>query len=240
MFVLGVLVGRGSAPITFDIAALEKELAALRQKDAQEKQEAVEKAVEGKGEEKIFTFWGGLRSDKPDVEIEIPPHPAQPLSEDALLPVPEKVSPPHKTRVSLMAKTAGAASVKPMPEKPVPAPVATAKPPASASPKPGAGTGLPAAATQAKPASPSPPPAAIPDTGTLTIQVAATKDADAAERIIANLRKEGYPAYLSRIVVPGKGLWFRIRVGSYQTREQAADDIARLIQAKQTPMLVTQ
>ena len=54
------------------------------------------------------------------------------------------------------------------------------------------------------------------------------KDGAAAERIVANLKKEGYPAYLSRIVIADKGLWFRVRVGRYTDREQAAADMNRL------------
>jgi cell division septation protein DedD len=62
----------------------------------------------------------------------------------------------------------------------------------------------------------------------LTIQVAALKDGEEAHRIVANLKKAGYPAYLSRRYVPDQGLWFRVRVGAYQRREQAAADLRRL------------
>jgi hypothetical protein len=50
--------------------------------------------------------------------------------------------------------------------------------------------------------------------------------------------KGGYPAYLSRIVIPDKGLWFRVRVGSYKNREQAAADMARLARDQKNPILV--
>jgi cell division septation protein DedD len=64
------------------------------------------------------------------------------------------------------------------------------------------------------------------------------KDGAAAERIVANLKKAGYPAYLSRIVIPDKGLWFRVRVGSYTDRGQATADMDRLAREKKTPILV--
>lgn len=64
------------------------------------------------------------------------------------------------------------------------------------------------------------------------------KDGEAAERIVANLKKEGYPAFLARSVIPGKGLWFRVRVGSYANREQAAADIDRLTRSGKKTMLV--
>jgi cell division protein FtsN len=74
--------------------------------------------------------------------------------------------------------------------------------------------------------------------GTLTIQVASVKDGAAAERIVANLKKDGYSAFLVRSVIPGKGLWFRVRVGSYANREQAAADIDRLTRSGKKTMLV--
>jgi cell division septation protein DedD len=64
------------------------------------------------------------------------------------------------------------------------------------------------------------------------------KDGTAAERIVANLKKEGYPAYLSRKVIPGKGLWFRVRVGHYESREQSAADMNRLKRSQKKPILV--
>jgi cell division septation protein DedD len=86
--------------------------------------------------------------------------------------------------------------------------------------------------------SPSPHPVAGENTGKLTIQVASLKDGASAERIVANLKKEGYPAYLSRIVIPDKGLWFRVRVGRYTDREQATVDMDRLTRAQRKPILV--
>ncbi|WP_054700328.1 SPOR domain-containing protein [Desulfosarcina cetonica] len=93
-------------------------------------------------------------------------------------------------------------------------------------------------AAAAKPASAAPVVAVSPPAGHLTIQVSALKDGATAERIVANLKRDGYPAYLSRIVIPQKGLWFRVRVGSYQTREQAAADMTRLQQSRKNPILV--
>jgi cell division protein FtsN len=41
---------------------------------------------------------------------------------------------------------------------------------------------------------------------------------------------------LSRRVIPGKGLWFRVRVGRYPSREHAAGDLRRL--AKDNPKAI--
>lgn len=82
-------------------------------------------------------------------------------------------------------------------------------------------------------------PAAARTSGKLTIQVASLRDASAAERIVADLKKKGYPADLSRIVIPDQGLWFRVQVGSYQTPQQAARVMDRLAKDWQKAILVT-
>ena len=85
---------------------------------------------------------------------------------------------------------------------------------------------------------PSMTPVAAATTDNLTIQVASLKDATAAGQMVALLKEEGYPAYLSRIVIPDQGLWFRVQVGSYKGREQAAADMDRLTRDHQKPILV--
>ena len=204
MFVLGVLVGRGTAPVNFDTQALQKELKALRDAMLQKEREEVERAMRGEDQQNNLQFYKALKTDEPDAAMAIPAPPqAQPEPPPDNRPnaAPE-AGPPHKTKAPVMAKPA-AGAVKP------------------ASPPP-----------------PKAPPRASPN-GQFTIQVAAMKDGAAAERIVANLKKDGYSAYLSRIVIPGKGLWFRVRVGSYSSREQAAADMQRLARSKQKPILVS-
>jgi cell division septation protein DedD len=65
------------------------------------------------------------------------------------------------------------------------------------------------------------------------------KDGGEAGRIVANLKNEGYSAYLSRIVLPEKGLWFRVRVGSYVDEKQAASDMERLAKDQKKPILLS-
>jgi cell division protein FtsN len=186
MFVLGVLVGRGTAPVHFDTQALQKELVALRDGMLKKERVALEKAIGGEDKKVPLEFYEALKKDEPDTAVQLPPAPAP------------KGGPPHKPRSAMMAKKT------------------------KVSGKPTVGTTPPAAAT----------------TGSLTIQVASMKDATAAERIVANLKKDGYPAYLSRIVIADKGLWFRVRVGSYKDRHQAAADMDRLARAQRKPILV--
>jgi DedD protein len=93
-------------------------------------------------------------------------------------------------------------------------------------------------ATAGKPKAVPPQTQKMTSSGPLTIQVASLKDGSEAGRIVAKLKKEGYSAYLSRIVLPEKGLWFRVRVGSYADARQAAADMERLTKAKKKPILL--
>ena len=203
MFVLGVLVGRGTAPVKFDTQALQRQLAEMRDAMMQQEREAVEKAMRGEDAQVPLEFYEALKTNQPDTAVSIPMAPSPPENGDASDGLPAAAAPRHLSRAAL----------KPKPDHPA---VKRAAAPA------------PTPAAQA----PAPP------AGRLTIQVASMKDGPAAERIVANLKNGGYPAYLSRIVIPQKGLWFRVRVGSYDTPEQAATDMERLTRGGQKPILV--
>ena len=202
MFVLGVLVGRGTAPVHFDTQALQEELAALRDAMLKKEREAVEKAIRGEDEKAPLEFYEALKKDGLDTTVQIPAPAVSTAEPPPRAEMSESVQPPHKSRTVTMAKRSK------VPEKPTPE------------------------------KAPSSPPAAVKTKGKLTIQVASMKDGAAAERIAANLKKDGYPAYVSRIVIPDKGLWFRVRVGRYMEREQATADMTRLTRNQKNPILV--
>ena len=202
MFVLGLLVGRGTAPVQFDTHALQAELAAMRNAILKKEHQAMEKAMRGEIPKNTLDFHEALKKDEPDTTVDLSVKTAAVEETPAELPPTGEKPPPHKSRAVLMAKQRSAA-VKP----------------ASVSPPPGTASLSPAA-------------------GPLTIQVASLKDGTAAERIVANLKKAGYPAYLSRIYIPDQGLWFRVRVGGYRNREQAAADIRRLVREQKRRAII--
>ena len=59
------------------------------------------------------------------------------------------------------------------------------------------------------------------DNNNFTIQVAALKDLKIADNLVAKLNKRGYPAYRSMGKIPGKGIFYRIRIGSFKNRADA-------------------
>jgi cell division protein FtsN len=180
MFTLGILVGRGTAPVHFDIAQIEKELAGLRAAVARSNQPEPNVYRQTVPPEQGLGFYEKLKSSSGTT--------VEPRSEDAFAAA-------ARERAEQEARAAAAS----------PAPV---KPPPAASP--------PAAA---------PPPAA----GRYSIQVAALKDAGAADSMVARLKRQGFAAY--RVGDP-KGQWYRVRVGDFQERQGAVQVLARLNQIK--------
>jgi len=65
-----------------------------------------------------------------------------------------------------------------------------------------------------------------------TIQVASLKDSGTADQLVSRLKKGGYPAYRSLGKVPGKGIWYRVRVGYFNSRTEAGPTIKQLKKEK--------
>lgn len=84
-----------------------------------------------------------------------------------------------------------------------------------------------AAATPAAAPKPAPqpvaakPPTVKPGGGPFTVQVAAFRDRESAERLSLQLEARGYDAYVQRSEVAGKGTWYRVRVGAFKDKEAA-------------------
>jgi len=130
----------------------------------------------------------------------------------------------EKTR----AQAAGAAAAAPVtPAKPADkaADKAEAKPEAK-----------PAAKPEAKPADasadddkPDPKPVASPaevdppkkPSGKFTLQLSAFQDKGEAETFLAEVKAEGFEAYLTEATVPDKGTFFRVRLGNYPSYDDA-------------------
>jgi cell division septation protein DedD len=57
--------------------------------------------------------------------------------------------------------------------------------------------------------------------GAWSIQLAAYQDRAEADRFAAGLRDKGYAPYIVEAAVPGKGTWFRVRMGRFGTKDAA-------------------
>jgi cell division septation protein DedD len=200
MFVLGVLVGRGTAPVKFDIAALEKKLAASEKADPgkQGKMPAQKDSVTVKDKTKL-DFYEALKENKEDTKVTVLQKPK--VAERKVERPAEKTVAPVKT-----------------PEK--------SKPPESPPEK---------APTEEKVAAVAKTNTAGP---TYTIQAASVRDAKDADRLIEKLKERGYPAYRAIGKVPGKGIWFRVRVGEYKSKSGARRVLDKLKKDGFKPILV--
>ncbi len=57
--------------------------------------------------------------------------------------------------------------------------------------------------------------------GRYTVQIASFPQARFAKEMEAELKAKTYPAYVQKTDIPGKGTWYRVRVGHFGTKEEA-------------------
>jgi len=61
-----------------------------------------------------------------------------------------------------------------------------------------------------------------------TLQLQASPNRERVEELLAELRARGYSAYAVQADLKEKGIWYRIRLGKYNTQEEAIEDGERL------------
>ena len=54
-----------------------------------------------------------------------------------------------------------------------------------------------------------------------TVQISSSRSQQQCYRVAAMLRRTGYPAFTASIVLKDQGVWYRIFIGSFATREEA-------------------
>lgn len=211
-FFLGVLVGRGTAPIRFDMEKLDQDLHALQEKVQQHQARQLQTysaAVENKSD---LDFYEDLKESGENLGIDpnLTRNPPQPT----IAPNP---APGTETRAS--AAPVGIPVIKRM---------------SGLQPKKKAVVQKPS--PQRVTAAPKPPTAV---SGSLTLQVASLRDAKTADAMVARLRKEGYHVTQKGVTIPGQGIWYRVQVGRFRDRQQAARTMRALESKGLKPILVS-
>jgi DedD protein len=74
----------------------------------------------------------------------------------------------------------------------------------------------------------------------ITIQVASLRDPKVADRMVTKLKDKWYPAYRSVAEIPGKGVWYRVRIGSFKRKAEAQSTLERLKKDKIDAILLPQ
>ena len=193
MFILGILVGRGTAPVQFDIEKLQNELAALKEDVVKEELERFKIDSNAADNKTEMNFYEELKvtKDEDSLNIETSEQKKEPLPENTVS-EPKKIGPSEE-----------ALSVK--------------------------------AHQESKPETISKTDITNKN---LTIQVASFKDPNVADKIVAELKEKGYPAYRSLGKIPGKGIWYRVRIGYFSTKSEAGSMLKMLKKDKLNAILV--
>ncbi|TFH66919.1 MAG: SPOR domain-containing protein [Gemmatimonadales bacterium] len=128
MFGMGVMVGRETAPVRFDLDQLKKSLESLQKahRESQKNAPPVE-STEMKDKTKL-DFYEVLPKNREDADVNLPkPTPPGPASAKAEPPAPKAAEPPAQARTE-KPPTVPAAPPAPIAEKPAPPPQAAAVP----------------------------------------------------------------------------------------------------------------
>jgi len=217
MFVLGILVGRETVPVKFNMEKLQNELAAL--KEAVVKKELDQYKIDSNADidKTKMGFYETLKKNGSDegLEADIPKIKSKPLAEEKTESGTEKTSPPKKieseTRKISPPKKAESETKNTSPPKKL------------ATPQKKKTVNLKKSAEGNE---------------NFTIQIASLKDSAAADKMVAKLKKRGYPAYRSIGKIPDKGIWYRVRVGYFKNRAEARGTIQRLKNEKIEAIIV--
>ena len=59
--------------------------------------------------------------------------------------------------------------------------------------------------------------------GQYTVQLAAFQNQAQANQLMNSMKSKGYPAFIKQFVTPDKKTWYRVRVGTFSTKEKAAE-----------------
>ncbi len=196
IFALGVMVGKNLSPAPRASAPAE---ALLDRLDAQ-----ADGGMDGSGE--ALTFQDELTKKLPSAVAPAPPvqkatkqvAPVVPLpaAPGAPPPVPSAVPPPTAVAAALLDAGGLKSALKELTEK---------------------DSGVEVAVASKLPIVKAPPaPKSF-----FTVQVKATQSSTEADKFAKKLRSEGYQSLVAEAEVEGKGKWYRVRVGKFDTRAQA-------------------
>jgi cell division septation protein DedD len=200
MFGMGIMVGRETAPVRFDLDQLKKTLESLQRASREPRTNAPPiESTEMKDKTKL-DFYEVLPKNREDADVNLPkPAPPGPASAKAEPSAPKTAETPAQARAD---KTPAVPAAPPAPKTEKPAPV---------------------------PAPPPPPaPAAAAPGQAFTVQVSAVKTEEEARRMVDRLRQRGYAAHVEATATADKSVWYRVRMGEFPSKESARGTVDRL------------
>jgi len=78
-----------------------------------------------------------------------------------------------------------------------------------------------------------------PSSGGYTIQVFSFKSRDISERMVAQLKDKGYPAYQSTTYLGSNGIYYRVRIGHFKNRSDAAQILENVLTRENKDAFIT-
>lgn len=180
MFFLGVLVGRGTAPVRFDIGKIHKELAFLKEQALK----IEESAQEVNSEKDILEFYEALKKE---------------YQNDPLV-----TRDPENDRLSKSAKK-DYKKTKRIPE--------TVRKVVEQKQK-------------------------ISDKNHFSIQVASSRDKKEADKLVGRYNQKGLPSYMNSVEVKDTGVWHRVKIGPYETLDEAGSILRKVKKLKSDAFIV--
>jgi cell division septation protein DedD len=207
-FLLGVLVGRGLVPLPFEPDHLETELATQLAEETALAQARLRQGAQEGLPEEPLRIQD-LR--EPQVDTRVRARPGASLTGPDGVPLKKRGVPPKKRPLgAVQPPTAAAAAAGKTPKR-------------DAAGGPG-GDRVAAALVGMK--------------AKFTLQVASVRQQAAADRIVKTLQKAGHPAYQTASR-PGKnGVWYRVRVGAYETRKAAEAALGKFKESRYKPIII--
>ncbi len=215
MFFIGVLVGRNTMPVRFDMEDLNQKLGQLQSSVLAENTAGeTGRNPASPVPETDFDFYEKLRDNRATVfsEEEMPLRRISPRFEKN---IPDSVTITGISEEDSGARTVQREAPDRTPDRPSDRPGSADRRTAAAESREISDTGL----------------RWDPSGGGWVIQVASLQDREKADTVRDKFKERGYPAYTQQAIVEGRGKWSRVRIGPYRDREQAARDLARLQQA---------
>lgn len=226
MFVLGVLVGRGTAPVRFDIQNIENEIKSLVSKEEKQELDELQTVMNTVYEDEGVRFHEALK----DTEEEAGLSNIEPFESDA--------SGDKKPQTEIKPKT--------FISKPRKVDKTQKKPPAAShytvsgndsvtERKAGdASAATPVLKSDAQTADrpeidePSDIASITEDSGKFIIQTASFKNLEDAQSEVQRLIRKGYPAFRTLAKIPERGIWHRVRIGNFSEKKNAEAVLERL------------
>jgi cell division septation protein DedD len=202
MFVIGVLVGRGTAPVEFDVDKIQNAFKVAKQGFEKQKPGQTEREAGIVKDKTKLDFYEALEENREDIKIKKP----RPSRETG------------KERESVDGGKTPSAAGESLKQK-----IKVSKTvPVKSKPKP-----------QTAPKSRGEPTFRV-----YTIQAASVRVAGDADKLVAKLKDQGFPAYRAIGKIPGKGIWYRVRIGEYNSRAEAGRMLEKLKKKGIKPIIV--